>query len=53
MEKKEKLRFCFYCGALLPPYKEGKITYCVYCGTKLNYKSNIKIEKPENEILSS
>jgi len=53
MEKKEKLRFCLYCGAQLPPYKNGKITYCVYCGTKLNYKSKFEIKKPENEILSS
>lgn len=53
MKKKEKLRFCFYCGTLLPPYKEGKINYCIYCGTKLNYKSKVQIEKPVNEVPSS
>ncbi len=38
MEKKNKLKFCFYCGSLLPRYKEGETKYCVYCGVKLPYK---------------
>ena len=43
MEKKDKLRFCFYCGSLLPRYKEGETKHCVYCGVKLPQK--VKIEK--------
>ncbi len=50
MEKKEKLRFCFYCGEQLP---SNTIKFCVYCGTKLNYKTKIQIEKPNNEAPSS
>ncbi|MFW9852809.1 MAG: hypothetical protein ACFFDS_07700 [Candidatus Thorarchaeota archaeon] len=50
MEKKEKLRFCFYCGAQLAGYNEGQINYCLYCGTKLNYKTKYQIEKPSNEV---
>jgi len=53
MEKKEKLRFCFYCGVQLPAYKEGEANYCIYCGSKLNYRTKFQIEKSNDEILSS
>ena len=43
MEEK-KLRFCFYCGSLLPPYKKGEPKYCAYCGVKLPYTKKHHIE---------
>lgn len=46
--EKEKLKFCFYCGALLPRYKEGETKYCVYCGVELPYKTKLQIQKPNN-----
>ena len=42
MEKK-KLRFCFYCGSLLPRYNKGETKYCVYCGVKLPYADKSQI----------
>jgi len=45
MEKKKKLRFCFYCGSMIAEYgyKKG---VCQYCGVKLPYKN-----KKQNENL--
>ncbi|MFX1444814.1 MAG: hypothetical protein ACFFHV_15485 [Promethearchaeota archaeon] len=40
MASKKKLRFCFYCGSLLPDFNEIKNNHCPYCGVKLPYKNN-------------
>ena len=48
MTEKNPLKFCFYCGSLLPRYKDGETNYCVYCGVKLNYRSHYQIQKSEN-----
>ena len=48
MKENNKIQFCFYCGSLLPRYKEGETKYCVYCGIKLNYNSQFQIENSEN-----
>jgi len=49
MEKKKlKLKFCMYCGALLPNYDKAKKNYCTYCGMKLPYKTEYQIQKASN-----
>ena len=46
VSKEKELRFCFYCGSLLPDINDIKNIHCPYCGVKLPYK--IKNQRSKN-----